>query len=95
MNVDAGIFWGMVVMVLLMGILPLFMRGQKWAIISFFGFLLALLITTTIAGDGSIAVAYKGDGTAITNPDNLPITVMGLLAIMNVFITVGKGLDVV
>lgn len=93
MNVDEGIFWGMVLVVLIMGFLPLFMRQQKWAIVSFFGFLLALLITTTIAGDGSIAVAYQSNGTPITNSQSLPITVMGLLALMNVFITIGKAVD--
>lgn len=88
-------YWGFVIIVLLMGIFPVFLRGQKWAIISLFGFMLAALVAMTLAGDGSIAVAYDGSGNPITNPDSLPVTVMAFLTLMDLIITIAKGVDVI
>ena len=96
MNVDEGLFWGFVLMVLIMGILPFIMKGQKWALISFFGFIFGLMVATTLGANGAIEVGYSSNAgvvSNITNSPSLPFTLMALLTILCMFSTVAKAVD--
>jgi hypothetical protein len=97
--VDEFLFFGLTAICLLLVLLPFAKGGQKWAIVSFFGSMLALLVAAQVASDGSITPSYAAACAGITcySPPaqsiNLPITVLLFVALLGFFVTIGRGLD--
>ena len=92
---DFGLFIFYFLVTALFGFLALFLRGKEWALFAFIGGLIGALVTSAIASDGSIAVGYinvDNVSQAITNPDNLPVTIMVMLTLMDFVICGWKGL---
>lgn len=99
-NVDEVIFWGAVAVSLFLITVPFWKGSQKWAFVSLFGTLLAILIASALGADGNIVVAYSTNcpvstcfSTPITNSDNLPLTIVLFIALFGFFVTIAKGLD--
>ena len=92
---DFGLFVFFFLVTALFGFLGLLLRGKEWSLFAFIGGLIGALVATTIASDGSIVVGYldvSNVATAITQPVNLPFTVMALMTLMDFVITGAKAL---
>lgn len=96
---DEYLFFFLAAVSLFMVLLPLAKGRNHWAIVSFFGAILALLTAAQLGSDGSITPSYSQACSTMTcfSPPpqsiNLPITVLLFIALLGFFVTIAKGLD--
>lgn len=93
---DEGLLVIYLALVLILVLIPLALRGTRWALMSFIGVLFAVYAAQQLGSDGSIIVGYAVNGavvTPITQSPALAYLAFALLAMLGLIVTVAKLLD--